>query len=121
MSQEWRLHAVCRTTDPAMWDSPTYAPGSDIQADVARVRLALRFCAVCPVVAACNADAVATSPVSVVRAGRVYDADGQASRDCEHCGAAIVTRNRAMARHCSKSCRNAARYRAARQERLTAA
>jgi hypothetical protein len=119
--QEWRLLAVCRDTDPAIWDSPTYAPGSDTRADVARARAALRYCIACPVKAECAADAAAHLPVAVIRAGRVYDKDGQPSPGCERCGEPIITRNRALARHCSKNCRNLALYHAAQQERLAAA
>ncbi|MGI5245064.1 WhiB family transcriptional regulator [Dactylosporangium sp. CA-139066] len=121
MSQEWRLLAVCRGTDPAMWDSPTYSPGVDNAAGVARARAALRYCAGCPVKAACDADAAVRPPVGVIRAGRVYDGDGQPADSCERCGDPIITRNRAKARFCGKNCRNLTLYHAARQERLAAA
>lgn len=121
MSREWRLRAACRGTNPAMWDAPTYAAGADTQADAARARVALRYCATCPVFADCEADAAEHTPVSVVQAGRVYDKDGEPAPDCERCGDPIISRNRALARHCSKNCRNLALYHAARHERLTAA
>ncbi|GGM53670.1 WhiB family transcriptional regulator [Dactylosporangium sucinum] len=120
MNQEWRLHAACRGTDPAMWDSPTYRSGADTRREVAAARVAMAYCATCPVWADCDDGALRRPPVGVIRAGRAYDGEGQPSKDCERCGEPILTRNRASARFCSVNCKNLTHYHAAQRERIAA-
>lgn len=63
-SQEWRTRAACRGTDPALWDTPTYAKVEEIS-----IPEQLAMCKGCPVLRECAADSALARDRGIIRAG----------------------------------------------------
>lgn len=72
-NREWTLRAPCREADPELFMPPDAASGPGRMTD-SQVDAALRYCAVCPVTAECDAYAasVADAPMVGVWGGRHF-------------------------------------------------
>lgn len=73
MNEDWRLRAACRGEDPDTFMPPDAAGGAGKMTSE-QINRALRYCAVCPVTAECDAYAasVADAPMVGVWGGRHF-------------------------------------------------
>jgi predicted nucleic acid-binding Zn ribbon protein len=118
----WTDRAACGSHDPSWWDEPD---SRDPQ-QLAQLVAAELICRGCPVREQCHADTLAGGRVrrmSVMRAGILYDRDGNActmpgASRCPNCGRTFVSARGRM--YCRENCKTIANERGRRARRRLA-